>query len=254
MARKLAPLLVAALATLSLIAWQNGMSLVLTAEAVPGVVTRGEAVELIFRVENAGSVPLEGIVVVTQIPAGTTLDRTADAVRAPDGWSATVLRGQVWYAAPRALAPGVQAELRMRVSVLQSAGDEIVVEGYAATARGLAGSVVGTPLTVPVGARSTPALAETPTLVPRTATPPASPSPTSATPTPVPSATEAATPSPTPSPTITVVMARLPPTPTPVLTSEQEQLGALTVSIFVGITLLIAAGAAGWLVRNARHM
>jgi len=59
-------------------------------------------------------------------------------------------------------------------------------------------------------------------------------------------------PSPTPSPTITVVLAELPPTPTPNLTSEQEQLGSLTVWIFVGFTLLIVALALVWVFGRRR--
>lgn len=82
------------------------------------------------------------------------------------------------------------------------------------------------------------------------------PTPTeSPTPTPSPSPTPTITPSPapSPSPTVTIVIAELPPTPTPKLSSEQEQLGGLTVLIFVALTLIIALAAAIWAIRSARN-
>jgi len=44
-----------------------------------------------------------------------------------------------------------------------------------------------------------------------------------------------------------VVLAELPPTATPNLTSQQEQLGSLTVWIFVGFTLIIVVLAVVWI-------
>jgi hypothetical protein len=50
-----------------------------------------------------------------------------------------------------------------------------------------------------------------------------------------------------------VVIAELPPTPTPNLTSEQEQIGTITVLIFVGIVVIFIGLAVRWMIRAARH-
>jgi hypothetical protein len=43
------------------------------------------------------------------------------------------------------------------------------------------------------------------------------------------------------------------PTSTPNLTSEQEQIGTITVLTFVGIVVVIIAFAIRWMVRTARQ-
>ena len=47
-------------------------------------------------------------------------------------------------------------------------------------------------------------------------------------------------------------MAELVPTSTPNLTSEQEQIGTITVLIFVGIVVAIIAFAVRWMIRAAK--
>jgi len=71
--------------------------------------------------------------------------------------------------------------------------------------------------------------------------------PTVATPTPTSSPTAE------PSPTNTVAIAELPPTPTPNLTSAQEQLGTLTILIFVAMTLGIVVWSVVWLIRGRKN-
>ena len=140
------------------------------------------------------------------------------------------------------------------------------VQGNATPTRGQ--TVTHTPTRMATPSPTRPVSGDTPTAtatrettaVPSTATTMATASPTStstatstplpATPTGTPSPTRP--PSPTPSPTITVVLAELPPTATPNLTSQQEQLGSLTVWIFVGFTLLIVFLAVVWMLGRRR--
>jgi len=138
------------------------------------------------------------------------------------------------------------------------------VQGNATPTRGQ--TVTHTPTRMATPSPTRPVSADTPTAtatrqttaVPPTATTMASPTSTStststplpATPTGTPSPTMP--PSPTPSPTITVVLAELPPTATPNLTSQQEQLGSLTVWIFVGFTLVIVFLAMVWMLGRRR--
>jgi hypothetical protein len=49
-----------------------------------------------------------------------------------------------------------------------------------------------------------------------------------------------------------VVVAELPPTPTPILTSEQEQIGTITVLVFVGIVSVIIGFSVRWLIHGAK--
>ena len=58
--------------------------------------------------------------------------------------------------------------------------------------------------------------------------------------------------SPTPTATITVVLAELVPTATPNLTSEQEQIGTITVLVFLGIVVVIIGFAIRWMIRAAK--
>jgi hypothetical protein len=94
---------------------------------------------------------------------------------------------------------------------------------------------------------------ETPTTAP-SATVTETPAPTE-TPLPTDTAvpTRTSTPPPTPTPTITVVIAELVPTATPNLTSEQEQIGTITVLVFVGIVAVIIVFAVRWMVRAGRR-
>jgi len=50
-----------------------------------------------------------------------------------------------------------------------------------------------------------------------------------------------------------VVVAELVPTSTPNLTSEQEQIGTITVLIFVGIVAMIITFAIRWVIRTAKR-
>jgi len=74
-----------------------------------------------------------------------------------------------------------------------------------------------------------------------------------ATPIPTETAAPTSTPAPTPTATITVVLAELVPTSTPNLTSEQEQIGTITVLIFVGIVVIIIVFAVRWMIRTAKR-
>jgi hypothetical protein len=56
----------------------------------------------------------------------------------------------------------------------------------------------------------------------------------------------------TPTATITVVVAELVPTSTPNLTSEQEQIGTITVLVFVGIVVAVIGFAIRWMIRAAK--
>lgn len=243
-------LLLILLLAVSLIAWQRAPVLSLTLSADPAVPVRGDVLTLTIAVENVSAEPLEQVVVIARVPSDTTLQ---EAQVIHDDWTVTALpSGDVWYTSQAPLAPGQRALLVMRLTVQPEAGSAIAVESYSAFAKGMQDRVTGAPLTLWIDATPTPQ-------------PVASPSPTatpvvdSATATAAPSRTPSATgtpvpvPSPTPSPTITVVMAVLAPTPTPILSSEQEQLGTLTISIFVGFTLLIAVLAAVWLIRWSRR-
>lgn len=106
-----------------------------------------------------------------------------------------------------------------------------------------------TPSVTPTAIVPSPTATATETLLPPSATPTVA-TPTVAPPTDTVSPTEE--PSVTPSPTITVVIVELPPTPTPKLSSEQEQLGTITVLIFVGFTVAIVIFAVVWMVRRMR--
>lgn len=246
------------------LAWQRAPLLSLTLAADPAVATRGELLTLTFEIANVGDAPLEGVVMIARVPEHTALQ---GAAAIDEGWLVDVLPGgEVSFGAQESLAPGQRAQLVFRVTVLETAGDAIAIDTYVARAQGTDAPVTGAPATVWVEVTPTPERAPSPvetgtpppatqTPLPATATPTATPTATA--PTSTPSPTASPTPSPTlsptpsPSPTITVVMVMLPPTPTPNLSSEQERLGALTVSIFVGFTLTIAVGATVWVVRSS---
>ena len=72
------------------------------------------------------------------------------------------------------------------------------------------------------------------------------------TPTPTNTPTLTPTPTNTPTPTITVVIAELVPTATPNLTSEQEQIGTITVLIFVGLVVILIVFSVRWMIRGRR--
>jgi uncharacterized repeat protein (TIGR01451 family) len=238
------------LSTLVLVAWQPEPPLLLEVSADPAAPSRGGSLILVFAVQNIGSEPLEGVVVRTSVPAGTSLEEAGAEV---EGWAATVLEGgEVWLTAGVPLSPGESASLVMQLAVSTDAADVIVVDGYSAFARGLSEAVAGAPLTLGVDVTPVPTTPPEPSSTPTSSPTATQPAPV-ATETPSPTPSSVASPSPTPSPTITVVMVPLVPTATPVLSSEQEQLGTLTVSIFVGIALLIAIAATIWLVRWSRR-
>jgi len=243
------------LSAAALIAWQPAPALLLTVSAEPAVPVRGDPLTLTFVVENRSAEPLERVVVVVHVPSDTSLQEA----RVPnEDWRATTLpEGEVWYTALAPLPPGEPARLVMALEVDVGAGDAISIVSYSAFASGLEEAVTGAPVTLRIDGAPT----SQPTVLTSTPSPqaePATATPTSEA-TPTPSITPAATgtpvppPSPTPSPTITVVMVQLAPTPTPNLNSEQQELGALTVSIFVGFTLLIAVLGAVWLIRSVRR-
>lgn len=263
------PLLLFILLATTLVAWQRAPVLLLTSSAEPAVPVPGDELVLTFEVENASAQPLERVVVIARVPSDTVL-REAFASR--EGWTVTVLPGgEVWYAAQTPLVPGQRVPLTMVLAVQPDAAGSISVKSYSAFATGMQERVSGEPLTLRLAGAPTPRTTTAPSTTPTpdedtatprgdTGTPRANtrtPRADTATTTPFPSHTPPPTgtaqPSPTPSPTITVVMAVLAPTPTPVLNSEQEQLGTLTISIFVGLTLLIAVLGAVWLIRWSRR-
>jgi hypothetical protein len=49
-------------------------------------------------------------------------------------------------------------------------------------------------------------------------------------------------------------MAELPPTPTPVLTTEQEQIGTITVLVFSAFAILVVLLAVFWMVRRGKSV
>jgi hypothetical protein len=110
-------------------------------------------------------------------------------------------------------------------------------------------AIAPTTRTTPVETTPTAAATATSTQTPQATE---TPVPTE-TPRPTETAAPTSTPSPTPTATITVVLAELVPTSTPNLTSEQEQIGTITVLIFLGIVVMIIAFAIRWMIRAAKR-
>ena len=251
-------------------AWQGEPPLLLTVVADPPVATGGGKLLLTFTVTNASSQALAEVQVTVEVPEHTVLE---GAFVSSERWAASTpargvhpldARGTVIYLAMGEMAPGESVQLGLWVLVQQDAR-AIVLDSFVATAKSLVSPVAGSPLTVAVqpsvtGTPPTPAAAGTrlpaptasPTLAGTATLPATTPTVVRATPTARPSATPSLTPSPSPSPTVTVQMAELPPTPTPNLSSEQEQLGTLSVSIFVALTLSIVVLSITWIVRKRR--
>jgi hypothetical protein len=229
------------------VAWQVAPPLSLTVVADPPEAANGERLLLTFTVTNTGDDPLEKVRVRVEIPDYTVLE---GANVSSEKWAvSTPPRGEegtVTFMGMSEMAPGESGQLGLWIVVQQQAGQSIILNEYEATAKGLESPVIGNPLAIQVGSLATPE--PSPTTPP--SMPTVSPSPTvTASPTAIP-ATPTATPSPTPSPTVTVVIAEIPPTPTPNLSSEQEQLGTLSVSIFVAVTLSIVVLSSVWIVRK----
>jgi uncharacterized repeat protein (TIGR01451 family) len=224
--------------------WQDTPPLSLRVDVDPPVATRGQALTFTLGLTNLDDGPLEGLRVEVVLPEGTAFQ---EAQAPEDGWEVSAplpgAAGSVVYQTSTGLAAGQSVQLVLVVTVLDDAGDAVLLDRYWASADGIETLLSGHPITVRVETTPTPQ----PT---QTTTPTSTPAP--ATPTPTPTATTAptATPSPTPSPTITVVAVELPPTPTPNLTSEQEQLGTVTVLVFVGIVVAVVASSVAWLIRG----
>ena len=229
------------------VAWQVAPPLSLTVVADPPQATKGERLLLIFTVTNTGDDPLQKVRVQVEIPEYTVLE---GANVSSEKWAVSTPprgeQGMVTFLGMSEVAPGESGQLALWIVVQQQAGQSIALDEYEATAEGLESPIIGNPLAIQVGSLATPE--PSPTMP--SFTPTALPTPTAtASPTAIP-ATPTATPSPTPSPTVTVVIAEIPPTPTPNLSSEQEQLGTLSVSIFVAITLSIVVLSSVWIVRK----
>ena len=222
------------------VAWQVASPLSLTVVADPPEATKGERLLLTFTVTNTGDDPLQKVRVQVEIPQYTVLE---GANVSSEKWAVSTPprgeQGMVTFLGMSEMAPGESGQLGLWIVVQQQAGQSIALDEYEATAEGLESPVIGNPLAIQVGSLATPE--------PSPTTPPSTPT---VTPLPTATATPTATPSPTPSPTVTVVIAEIPPTPTPNLSSEQEQLGTLSVSIFVAITLSIVVLSSVWIVRK----
>jgi uncharacterized repeat protein (TIGR01451 family) len=227
---------IAILALLTIAAWQGPEPLALTVEIEPRGASTGETLSFRFVIANTGDSSLEGVVVRVVVPEG--LDVVGTSV--PDGWSATPPSAQVIeevvYRSEDEMAPGARAELMLKSVILQEPGQTIQLDEYSATADGLPSPVRGAPVTLWVA---------------RAPTPTPSPTPPPPTQTAVPSPTPTATPTPTPTQRADVVFPTL--TPTPNLSSEQERIGTVTVSIFVGIVVILIALSVTWVLRTARR-
>ena len=226
---------IAILALLTVAAWQGPEPLALTVEVEPLGASTGETLSFRFAVTNTGDSPLAGVVVRVSVPEG--LDVVGTSV--PDGWSATPPSAQpiteVVYRSEGDMAPGARAELVLKSVILKEPGQTIRLDDYTATAEGLNSLVGGAPVTLWVARAPTP-------------TPSSTPLPPTVTVTPLPTPT--ATPTPTPTRRADVVFPTL--TPTPNLSSEQERIGTVTVSIFVGIVVILIALSVAWILRAAR--
>jgi uncharacterized repeat protein (TIGR01451 family) len=222
------------------------------------VASTGETLNLTFAVSNTGDSPLDGVVVLVNVPQGTELE---DA-QAAEGWTVLVPDAgeaeAVEFRAQDALAPDQSAELVLTLLVQQVAGDAILLDRYTATAEQLSTPVEGEPVTIWVGVTPTPSpsgTAATSTPGAPTATATATEAAPSPSPSVTPSATATATQTATPTATITLGPVELPPTatPTPNLSSEQVVVGTITVSIFVGIVVVLIVLAVVWVLRAAKR-
>jgi len=229
---------IAILSLLTIAAWQGPEPLTLTVEIEPPGASTGETLSFRFVVSNTGDSPLEGVVVRVVVPEG--LDVVGTGV--PDGWSVTPPSAQaieeVVYRSEGDMAPGARAELVLKSVIWKEPGQTIRLDDYTATADGLSAPVQGASVTLWVARAPTPT--PSPTSPPPTQTAEPSPTPT-------------ATPTPTLTPTrrADIILPTL--TPTPNLSSEQERIGTVTVSIFVGIVVILIALSVVWIVRVARR-
>jgi uncharacterized repeat protein (TIGR01451 family) len=227
---------IAILALLTVAACQGPEPLALAVEIEPRGASTGETLTFRFVVSNTGDSPLEGVVVQVSVPEGLDVVE----ITAPNGWLATPPTAQaitkVEYRREGELAPGARAELVLTSVILKEPGQTVRLDDYSATADGLASPVQGAPVTLWVA---------------RAPTPTPSPTPLPPTQTVVPSPTPTATPTATPTRRADVVFPTL--TPTPNLSSEQERIGTVTVSIFVGIVIILIALSVAWMLRTARR-
>ncbi len=212
------------------------LPLSLTVTFEPPVPAQGDRLSFRFDIQNLGEIGIGLLQLGVLIPQGTTFYA---AQSDNENWVIERLtvenRELVRYTAP---GLGGRSAVRLTLTVVVESGPSITLDTYTLTAEGLASPIVGEPITVPIA---------TSLVVPvSTSTLPAAE-------TPQPTPTKRPSPTPSPSPTVTVVLAELPPTPTPKLSNEQEQLGALTVSIFVLLTLIIALSAAVSVFRMSRE-
>ena len=248
-------------------AWQQeAPPLSLSVTADPAIAISGEKLILTITVANTGNVPLEKVNVQVGVPENTSLQGVNVF---EETWAVKSEQEQtlVTFFATVSLAPEQEVNLGLWLTVHQESGKSITLDHYVATAQGFESPATGSPFTVWVNTTPTPlptstvlataTSTATPTSTPTDTPPAATPLPTS-TPVQTSTAVPTNTPMPTPSPTITVVMAELPPTEppptaTPNLSKEQVQLGTLTVSIFVALTLLLVSISIVWMVKRGKQ-
>jgi uncharacterized repeat protein (TIGR01451 family) len=245
------------------LAWQQDTPPIeLSVSSDPLVATNGKVLILTITATNTGNTSLKKVRVQAAIPEYTVMEGAS--VNGETWTVSTPLRGErgmITFSGE--LMSGESKQLGVLVIVQQQTGDRVVFDDYSAIAEGYETPVKGTPFAIGVGTTPTPGITLTQTATPTatampTRTAEATPTATStATPLPVPSSTPSSTPSPTPSPTITVVMAELPPTDlpptaTPNLSTEQVQLGTLTVSVFVVLTVILVVISVVWMIKKSK--
>ncbi len=209
---------------------QTTPPLALSAQAGSSVIA-GEMLTLTVSLSHVGEQPLAGVQVSAVISG--LVDLRSVQMGDPQAnllWDVSAARPtnglQVFWDAQGNMVAGQRAEFNLILMVRPDA--QVVTLVYTVTARGFALPVVGAALVLPVSPPATP----TPTPGPTPAPPTATLRPTA---------------------TVTVALAELPPTPTPKLTSRQEELGTLSVMVFVVLALIIALAAVIWMMRSRRE-